>query len=639
MKEECSVLSENIQFHPSPAGRGLVRILRPAAVIVATLATVFVTAGRAAAAPTTKLTATVSNGTLIVSGSAGRDDVSLRLRSGDNSVLEIVDNTNSVTLAFNRADFNAIRVSTLAGNDSIRIDESNGVFTDTDATTLDGGAGNDTLVGGSGAERFLGGPGNDVVRGGRGDDIALLGDDNDTFVWNPGDGSDTVEGENGTDKLLFNGANINERIDLSANGSRVRFTRDVANITMDLDGVEVIDFNALGGADTVTVNDLAGTGVTDVNTDLASPAGSGVGDNAADNVVVNGTANDDNFSVTGSSGEATVTGGSTSVHVFGGEPALDTLSVEGLAGNDTMTVDPEAGKAIGVVVDGGLDNDTVTTNGTRLADNIGIAPNGSLVNVFNVDGGVYSASAENLRVNGLGGADTITASNGLATLTQLTLDGGRGADTLRGGDGADLLIGGPGRDLVIGGRGNDTALLGDGADTFVWNPGDGSDTVEGENGSDTLLFNGANIAEKVTLSANGPRLLFMRDVASITMDVNGVEKVAFNALGGADTVTVNDLAGTAVKNVAIDLANPAGSGTGDGAADDVIVNGTAGDDNVHVSSNLGAVKVRGLVPTVTITGGEVANDRLDIDTLTGVDRVRSRLTPADIPLFVNGNPA
>ena len=34
------------------------------------------------------------------------------------------------------------------------------------------------------------------------------------------------------------------------------FTRDVANIVMDLNDVETINVNALGGADSVTVNDL-----------------------------------------------------------------------------------------------------------------------------------------------------------------------------------------------------------------------------------------------------------------------------------------------------------------------------------------------------------------------------------------------
>ena len=43
---------------------------------------------------------------------------------------------------------------------------------------------------------------------------------------------------------------------------------------MDLNGVEGINLNALGGADTVTVNDLTGTDLTRLNLDLAGAAGS-----------------------------------------------------------------------------------------------------------------------------------------------------------------------------------------------------------------------------------------------------------------------------------------------------------------------------------------------------------------------------
>ncbi len=599
----------------------------------------FLYTGRASATATTKIKASVSGATLVVTGSNRSDDISLRLRSGDPTTLEVVDVTNAVVLAFNRNDFDSIRVAAGAGDDKVTIDESGGIFTDTESTTLDGGAGNDRLTGGSGVERFVGGTGNDTVIGGRGNDLAFLGDGNDTFIWNPGDGSDTVEGENDTDTLVFNGANVNENVDLSANGSRVRFFRDVANITMDLNGIEHVDFNALGGSDTVTVNDLSGTDVTDVNTDLASIAGTGTGDGSADHVIVNGTNVDDKIAVGGANGEADVTGAGPAVHVTGGEPALDTLAVNGLAGNDDITVDPAAGTAIGVVVDGGADNDTVTTNGTRGDDTIGIAADGALVHVTDAAGGSYSAIAENLHVNGLAGDDHITAGSGLASLTHLTLDGGPGRDTITGGDGADILIGGPGRDLVNGGRGNDVAFLGEGNDTFVWNPGDGSDIVEGQEGNDTMRFTGANVSENVDLSANGSRLRFFRDVANITMDVDGVENVAFDALGAADTVTVNDLTGTAVRNVAIDLASPAGSGTGDGANDHVVVNGTNGDDTVRVHDKDGIVKVHGLSAAVTIAGAEFANDRLDINTLAGVDRVHSHLGPNVIPLFVNGNPA
>src|SRR5207253_5225712 len=112
---------------------------------------------------------------------------------------------------------------------------------------VNGGAGNDTIdasavVAGAMALTLNGGTGNDTIIGSAG---------NDTFVWNPGDGSDTVEGRTGFDTLVFNGANVNVIIDLSANGSRARLSRDIANVTMDLNGIERIQLNALGGADTV----------------------------------------------------------------------------------------------------------------------------------------------------------------------------------------------------------------------------------------------------------------------------------------------------------------------------------------------------------------------------------------------------
>ena len=63
------------------------------------------------------------------------------------------------------------------------------------------------------------------------------------------------------------------------------------------------------------------------------------------------------------------------------------------------------------------------------------------------------------------------------------------------------------------------------------------------------------------------------------MDTDGVETVDFNALGGTDTITVHDLAGTDVTNV--DTRPRRHAGRGDGQADRVIVNGTAGNDAAH----------------------------------------------------------
>jgi hypothetical protein len=94
---------------------------------------------------------------------------------------------------------------------------------------------------------------------------------------------------------------------------------------------------------------------------------------------------------------------------------------------------------------------------------------------------------------------------------------------------------------------------------------------------------------------HGNRLKLFRDVANITMDTNDVETVDFNALGGADLVTVNDLSGTDVTRVDADLGAP------DGQADRVLVNGTAGNDAINASGAPAMVNVTGLAATVSPT--------------------------------------
>jgi hypothetical protein len=119
------------------------------------------------------------------------------------------------------------------------------------------------------------------------------------------------------------------------------------------------------------------------------------------------------------------------------------------------------------------------------------------------------------------------------------------------------------------------------------------------------------------------------------MDTNGVEQVDFNALDGADIVTVNDLTGTDVKEVNVDLAGSLFSS--DGAIDRVIVNATDGDDRIKVKGDIGDVNVSGLVPSVNVLHAEVANDQLEINTLEGTDTVHSDgLAAGAIFLFVDG---
>jgi Ca2+-binding RTX toxin-like protein len=135
------------------------------------------------------------------------------------------------------------------------------------------------------------------------------------------------------------------------------------------------------------------------------------------------------------------------------------------------------------------------------------------------------------------------------------------------------------------------------------------------------------------VSAIGGRVLFTRNVANITMDLNDVERIDVEALGGVDNITVGDLSGTDIRQVRLNLA-VAGS-AGDGSADTIVVNATNGDDVVTVSGSGNTVTVTGLATEVVITGFD-AGDRLVINGLAGDDVVEASGLNALLLLTANG---
>jgi Ca2+-binding RTX toxin-like protein len=432
------------------------------------------------------------------------------------------------------------------------------------AITVDGGAGEDTILGSNGADVLAGGDGDDFIDGQQGNDTAPLGANNDVFQWDPGDGSDTVEGQDGTDRMLFNGSAGAESFEASANGGRLLFTRNLGNIVMDTNDVEVLDLKALGNVDMLTVNDLTGTDVVEIDSDLAGTIGGTAGDGQADTVTVNGTNGDDVIDVVGAGTSASVLGLAARVNITNAEGA----------------------------------NDSVV-------------------------------------VNALGGDDTVRATTLPADVIKLTIDGSLGEDELLGSQNADVIRGGDNDDFVFGDNGNDVAFMGAGGDAFQWNPGDGNDTLEGQDGHDSMLFFGANIAENIDIVANGGRVLFLRNIASVTMDMDDVESIDFRALGGADNIVVGDLSGTDLTSSGLDLRGPVGGG--DGAADTISVNGTQGSDVFGAASDAGGVHVAGLHTAVDIVSAEQANDRLTLNALGGDDAVDATSLAADaIQLAMNG---
>jgi hypothetical protein len=481
------------------------------------------------------------HGLLTVKGTEASDKIALRLRAGNPGILEVDGGGDgSADFSFDRARVTSIAVDARAGDDLVSIDDGNGSFTDSIPTTIDGGDGNDTIAGGKGAETLLGGAGNDSLDGNGGNDRAFMGSGDDTFVWDPGDGSDVLEGADGTDTMLFNGAAVAERVALSASGHRLRFLRDPGTITMDTAGIERVDFNALGGADNVTVDDLSGTDVKKVNLDL------GAGDGQRDQVVVNGTNGDDRINVSGDASGVAVSGLSAQVAIQHQEPS-DQLAVDGLAGNDLIDASGLAGGAI------------------------------------------------SLTLHGDAGDDTLAGGQGIETLA-----GGDGNDSVDGNKGNDLALLGSGDDTFVWdpGDGSDVVEGQDGSDTMRFNGAGLAEQIDlSANGSRLRLFRDVGTVtmdtagvEQVDVNAlGGADLVTVNDLAGT--DVRTVNVDLAGTLGGAsgdgqrDRVVMSGTDG----NDAISVSGDAGGVNVKGLSPRVeIVHAEAANDRLEINNLDGA---------------------------------------------------
>jgi len=253
-----------------------------------------------------------------------------------------------------KAALTAVNVDGRGGDDTIILDRSLNVL---DAAgklaaapggTLSGGGGNDTVRAFTGG--FLGGvlgapivgnlvmdggAGNDFLDSGFGNDVMLGGPGNDTLRWLPGTLIDTFDGGGGNDTAVVvgNGNNQGDAFVLGATGpGQARFMRtNLVPFFIDITATENVVMQTGSGDDTITVNDLAGTGVRTVTAD----GGDG-------NDVLDGAATGVSLLLIGGVGDDALTGGR-------GADVLD-----GGAGNDTLS----GGRGLDVLV-GGDGNDTL----------------------------------------------------------------------------------------------------------------------------------------------------------------------------------------------------------------------------------------------------------------------------------------
>ncbi|HEX2649809.1 MAG TPA: DUF4347 domain-containing protein [Burkholderiales bacterium] len=354
--------------------------------------------------------------------------------------------------------------------------------------------------------------GNDVLTVGEGVTAGLIfhGGDGDDRVSYLGTGTAQIFGDAGNDRIT---ANTTQH----SNANRITVGGQTPKFDAQLDGG--------AGNDQITV--------TQVESSVA-----------AGNVYVNGDTGNDKIKTRGGDDV-----------IFGGDET-----------------DLTAGKANGDIIDAGAGNDTIFGGGGSDSikggdgDDLIDGGNETVIIVRNADGSINAAASTGLTTLGKAVGDTIDGGDGNDTIYA-----GEGFDTIRGGDGVDTIRGGAGDDNITGGAGLDV-IFGDGAnsasdgsassrtgnDTINWAVGDGNDTtVDAGTGNDSIILAGGNADATTSLSASSGNVAFSwaSGSATSTLTLIGIEKATLNLGTGADTVTINDLASTTLRQLSINLGS------------------------------------------------------------------------------------
>ncbi|MFZ3019434.1 MAG: VCBS domain-containing protein [Gallionella sp.] len=510
----------------------------------------------------------------------------------------------------------------------------------TNATgTVDGGNANDivagqtaddVLSGGSGNDMLLGGNGNDTLVGGIGNDLLHGGAGNDTYVFNVGDGHDTIletHGDTGLDTLQFGSATAyTGQLPITAGDISIAMEGDslVFRHINGRDSVTVAHWFSEGGKnklDTVTFADgrtfdLTTLQLGTINPDVLTALATTLGGIPLNQILAGGVGND------------TLTGGEGNDWLLGGTGAD---SMAGGAGNDTYSVDNAGDIAIetadpltGSSLTNGVDVVEASV-GYTLSDNIEnltLVGAGAIAGAGNALDNVITGNAADNHLQGMDGNDTLTGNAG-----NDTLDGGAGEDVMAGGTGNDAYIvdtladtvtelAGQGTDTLytdltytlgnsienltftgtaaVDGTGNelDNVLSGNSADNTLTglagndtlNGGQGADTLLGGTGDDTYIVD--NLGDAVIESAaEGIDLVKSSLTYTLTDNTENLTLTGTTAIDGTGNVLDNVIIGNDAANTLMGLE---GNDTLDGRGGADVMLGGVGND-IYVVDNGGDV--------------------------------------------------
>ncbi|MDP2831692.1 MAG: calcium-binding protein [Pseudomonadota bacterium] len=468
--------------------------------------------------------------------------------------------------------------------------------------TLNGGNGDDTLAGGAGDDALYGGWGDDRLEGGAGADILGGGVGNDTYVFNLGDGVDTINETN--DDYFYHdiSGNSTSMIDVLEFGGDIN-PGDIAVVRNDVD----LELRHANNADKIIFANWFASGGDDYQIDRVNFANGAQWTQAqltAWGLIVEGTSGNDRLE-------------GADISYYG-----DTL--KGLAGNDILYGggghDRLEGGAGSDFLNGGNGNDTYVFNLGDGVDGVYEMNGTTSTDVLKLGTGINPAditvarNGVDLELRHANSTDKITLANWyvhddyqidrvyFTDGSQWTKEYLTGRAAMVGTAGNDTLDGRYGTEAMAGGAGNDTYWIDEVGDAVTELANEGIDLV--------------NSSITYTLGAN---------VENLTLTGTAVIDGTGNALD-------NILAGNSVANT---LAGGLGNDTYVVGNGDTVVEGlNEGTDKVQsgITYTLGAnVENLTLIGTAAINGagntlnniltGNSGNNTLDggagADTLIG----------------------
>ncbi|WP_276888867.1 calcium-binding protein [Frischella perrara] len=306
------------------------------------------------------------------------------------------------------------------------------------------------MVGSNGKDTLLGSSGNDILSGGKGNDFLSGGEGDDTYIFNLGDGHDTIDNQGQFKYVGFWGEEKSD-VDIIRFGKGIRADM-LRSARKNKDLIISIDKK-----NSITIKNWFSTGNEQLIArvdyfEFADGSQLGVKEWFNSNpIIISGTEQD----------ETLLSSNYGDIYKFGYNSGHD--QVTELGGSDKLKF-----------LDG------ITLKDVRFARDGGdilITLNANSASSFRIKDIFSSPQSAASKIN----SDNVIEKFVFADGTKLTWDEVL-KDHLKmvGSNGKDTLLGSSGNDILSGGKGNDFLSGGEGDDTYIFNLGDGHDTIDNQ---------------------------------------------------------------------------------------------------------------------------------------------------------------